>query len=203
MNRSPDEPIVHRAVVRLKVPTSPAWTAAVLHDFDSFLQDHAHCERKASGSAMNMLSHYPDRAELVAAMVDLAREELQHFSEVYRHMAARGLILGPDRKDPYVARLAQENRKGSDAYFLDRLLVAGIHESRGCERFGLVAAALPPGPLKDFYLAITRSEARHQGLFVELAHRYFDRPAVEARLDELLDAEARIVAALPPRAALH
>src|SRR5258706_9189362 len=86
--------------MRLRVQPSPAWTAAVLQDFDSFLQDHAHCERKASGSAMNMLSHYPDRTALVAAMVDLAREELQHFSEVYRHMAARGLILGPDRKDP-------------------------------------------------------------------------------------------------------
>ena len=189
--------------MRLKIQTSPAWTQAVLQDFDSFLQDHAHCERKASGSAMNMLSHYPDRTALVAAMVDLAREELQHFSEVYRHMAARGLILGPDRKDPYVARLAKEYRKGSDAYFLDRLLVAGILESRGCERFGLVAAALPPGPLKDFYLAITRSEARHQGLFVELALLYFDRAAVDARLDELLEAEARIVVDLPPRAALH
>ena len=189
--------------MRLKVQTSPAWTEAVLQDFDSFLQDHAHCERKASGSAMNMLSHYPDRAELVAAMVDLAREELQHFSEVYRHMAARGLILGPDRKDPYVHRLAREYRKGSEAYFLDRLLVAGILESRGCERFGLVAAALPAGALKDFYLAIARSEARHQGLFVELALLYFDRAAVETRLDELLDAEARIVADLPPRAALH
>jgi tRNA 2-(methylsulfanyl)-N6-isopentenyladenosine37 hydroxylase len=191
------------ASMRLKIQTSPNWTEAVLQDFNSFLQDHAHCERKASGSAMNMLSHYPDRAELVAAMVDLAREELQHFSEVYRHMAARALILGPDRKDPYVHRLAQEYRKGSEVYFLDRLLVAGILESRGCERFGLVAAALPPGALKDFYLAITRSEARHQGLFVELALLYFDRAAVETRLDELLDAEARIVADLPPRAALH
>ena len=150
-----------------------------------------------------MLSHYPDRAELVSAMVDLAREELQHFSEVYRHMAARGLILGPDGKDPYVHRLSQQYRKGSEAYFLDRLLVAGILESRGCERFGLVAAALPPGSLKDFYLEITRSEARHQGLFVQLALLYFDRAAVESRLDELLEAEALIVADLPPRAALH
>ena len=184
MNRSTDEPIGHRAVVRLKAPTSPLWTEAVLRDFDSFLQDHAHCERKASGSAMNMLSHYPDRAELVAAMVDLAREELQHFSEVYRHMAARGLILGPDRKDPYVQRLTQEFRKGSEAYFLDRLLVAGILESRGCERFGLVASALPPGELKDFYLAIARSEARHQGLFVDLALLYFDRPAVDTHRED-------------------
>ena len=189
--------------MRLRVATSPLWTEAVLRDFDAFLRDHANCERKASGSAMNMVSHYPDRRELVTEMIDLAREELEHFHGVYQQMASRGLELGPDLKDPYVRRLSQEYRKGSDAYFLDRLLVAGILEARGCERFGLVAEALPPGSLKDFYLDITLSEARHQGLFVRLALLYFDRPAVETRLDELLDAEARIVADLAPRAALH
>jgi tRNA-(ms[2]io[6]A)-hydroxylase len=189
--------------MQLKIPTVPAWTEAVLRDFDSFLTDHANCERKASGSAMNMVSHYPDRKELVSAMIGLAREELRHFSEVYRHMAQRGLILGADAKDPYIQRLSREYRKGSDAYFLDRLLVAGILEARGCERFGLIASALPAGPLKGFYRDITRSEARHQDLFVRLALLYFDQAPVEARLGELLEAEARIVADLPPRAALH
>lgn len=189
--------------MRLKVATSPLWTEAVLGDFDSFLQDHANCERKASGSAMNMVSHYPDRKELVSAMIGLAREELRHFSEVYRHMETRGLVLGADRKDPYIHRLSQEYRKGSDAYFLDRLLVSGILEARGCERFGLIASALPEGPLKDFYRDITRSEDRHQDLFVRLALLYFDQAPVEARLEELLEAESRIVADLPPRAALH
>ena len=185
------------------VPTSPAWTRAVLRDFDSFLQDHANCERKASGSAMNLASHYPDRPELVSAMIDLAREELEHFARVYEHMAARGILLAPDRKDPYVKRLSAEFRKGSAEYFLDRLLAAGILEARGCERFGLVAAALPAGPLKDLYRDIARSEVRHQGLYLDLARRYFEEPVIASRLDELLDAEARIVTDLPPRPALH
>src|SRR5512132_1460973 len=111
--------MIQSSSVRLKLPTSPAWTEAVLRDFGSFLQDHANCERKASGSAMNLVSHYPDRPELVAAMIELAREELDHFAQVYGHMAARGMVLGPDRKDPYVARLSQEFRKGSGEYFLD------------------------------------------------------------------------------------
>ncbi len=190
-------------IIRLKSETSASWTTAVLRDFDSFLQDHANCERKASGSAMNMVSHYPDRSELVGAMIELALEELSHFQRVYEHMAARGLTLGADRKDPYIRRLAQEYRKGSEPYFLDRLLVAGILEARGCERFGLIASALPAGPLKDFYREIARSEARHQDLYVRLALLYFDPAAVEARLEELLEAEGRIVADLPPRAALH
>ena len=187
----------------LRLPTASAWVEAVLADFDSFLRDHANCERKASGSALNLASHYPDRGELVGAMIDLAREELAHFAGVYGHMAARGLTLGPDRKDPYVARLCGEYRKGSEEYFLDRLLVAGILEARGCERFGIVAKALPEGGLKDFYAEIARSEVRHQDLYLRLARRYFAAPAVAERLEELLACEARIVAELPPRAALH
>lgn len=189
--------------LQLRLRTSPLWTEAVLQDFDAFLQDHANCERKASGSAMNLVSHYPDRPELVSAMIELAREELDHFAQVYAHMAARGVRLGPDRKDPYVQRLSGEFRKGSDEYFLDRLLAAGILEARGCERFGLVAAGLPPGALRDFYREIARSEVRHQGLYLELAKLYFEEPVIAPRLEELLEAEAKIVAELPPRAALH
>ncbi len=189
--------------MRLRVNTSQAWVETVLADFDAFLLDHAACERKASATAMNFVAHYPDRKELVAACIDLAREELEHFYEVYQRIAERGLILAADTKDPYVGRLSREYRKGSDAYFLDRLLVAGVVEARGCERFGLVAAALPAGPMKDFYQDIARSEARHQGLFVRLAHVYFAPTVVEARLDELLEVEARIVRELPLRPAVH
>lgn len=191
------------AAVRLKVPTSPGWIETVLSDFDSFLLDHAACERKASATAMSFVAHYPDRKELVAAMIELAQEELQHFGDVYRRVAQRGLRLSPDTKDPYVGQLLKELRDGSDLYFLDRLLIAGIVEARGCERFGLVAEALPAGPMKDFYRDIAVSEARHRGLFGRLARIYFDEETVNRRTEELLNAEARIVSALPLRAAVH
>jgi tRNA-(ms[2]io[6]A)-hydroxylase len=189
--------------VRLKVATSPAWVETVLADFDSFLLDHAACERKASSSAMALVAHYPDRRELVEQCIDLAREELHHFQQVYARIAERGLLLPPDTRDAYVGRLSQEFRKGSEAYFLDRLLTAGIVEARGCERFGLVAAALPPGPLKEFYRDIARSEARHQDLFVALARIYFADATVEARLDRLLEIEAKVIAEITLRAAVH
>lgn len=187
----------------LKSNTSPAWIEAVTADFDSFLLDHAACERKASATAMTLVAHYPDREELVRECIALAREELEHFERVWEKLTERGLVLGPDTRNPYLARLAAEYRKGSEAYFLDRLLVTGIVEARGCERFGLVAAALPPGPLKELYRDIARSEVRHHELFVALARRYFEPEAVAARLEELLEAEARVVEALPPRAAMY
>jgi len=187
----------------LKTATPPAWVKTVLSDFDAFLLDHAACERKASATALTFVSHYPDRKELVSAMIDLAREELEHFHQVYRRITERDLVLAADTKDPYVNRLVKEFRKGSDAYFLDRLLVAGIVEARGCERFGLLAEALSPGPMKDFYRDLTSSEARHRGLFLRLARIYFDTGSVERRLDELLDVEAAVVRELPLRPAVH
>ena len=45
--------------------TPAAWIEAVLADFDTFLRDHASAEKKASGMAINMISHYPDRTRLV------------------------------------------------------------------------------------------------------------------------------------------
>ncbi|MFL0804658.1 MAG: tRNA-(ms[2]io[6]A)-hydroxylase [Agarilytica sp.] len=187
----------------LRFATTDLWVETVLSDFDAFLIDHAAAEKKASGMAVSMLSHYPDRKELVEAMIDLSIEEMTHFREVVKIMTQRGLILGADKKDAYIAQLRNLTRKGSDVYFLDRLILGGIIEARGCERFGLVAKALPSGDLKKFYLAITESESRHENLFIELANIYFPTDIVNARVDELLDEEARICESLPIISALH
>jgi tRNA-(ms[2]io[6]A)-hydroxylase len=191
--------------VRLLVPSSPAWVAAVLADFDAFLLDHAACERKASASAMAFVAHYPDRPELVAGCIALAREELEHFQRVAEWVTRRGLVLAPDRKDPYMQALARIFRRGSEAYFLDRLLTAGVAEARGCERFGLVAAGLPEAEaeLKEFYRELARAEVRHQELYLDLARRNFDEGEVAARFDEILEHEASMLAELPIRAALY
>ena len=172
-------------------------------DFDSFLLDHAAAEKKASGMAISMLSHYPDRVELVAAMADLAVEELTHYREVVKWIHRRGLLTAADTKDPYVLAVREHIRQGREVYLLDRLLTASIIEARGAERFGLVANALQPGPLKNFYQSIARSEERHYTLFLDLAEKYLPEEMIRVRWDELLDAEAAIAAALPIRAALH
>lgn len=190
-------------MLRLRTKTPSAWTRVVLGDFDSFLVDHAACERKASATALKLVSHYSDRTTLVRALIPFAQEELEHYAQVMAIILDRGLDTRPDEKDPYVGALMKLVERGTEAYFLDRLLVLGIVEARGCERFGMVAEALEPGRLKDFYTDITRSEARHHGLFVRLAREYFPGEMVQQRLDELLDAEARIVGALPLRPTVH
>lgn len=174
-----------------------------MENFDPFLLDHAAAEKKASGMAISMLSHYPDKLQLVSAMADLAIEELTHYREVVKWIHSRGLITAADQKDEYVIRFRKSIRKESEEYLLDRLLTASIIEARGAERFALVADALEASPLKKFYQSIARSEERHYELFLELASIYVDDSIVEKRWDELLDIEAGIVAELPIRAALH
>ena len=181
----------------LKSPTPPAWTEAVLAQLDAFLIDHAANERKASSSALALVVHYPDRAELVERCIALSIEELQHFAQVQACLAQRGLVLGPDTRNVYLLSLRKEFRTGSEPYFMDRLLTAGIVEARGCERFSLVAAALPAGPLKDFYRDLARSEVKHQEMYVDLARLYFPADAVAARLEELLGVEATVMANMP------
>jgi tRNA 2-(methylsulfanyl)-N6-isopentenyladenosine37 hydroxylase len=189
--------------VRLRAATSPRWAEAACADLDAFLRDHAANERKASAAALALVSHYPDRPDLVARCIALAREELEHFARVVALMAARGVRLGADAKSAYLRGLAAEFRDGSGPYFLDRLLTSAIAEARGCERFGLLAAALPPGELRDFYRELARTEVRHHETYLDLARTYFPAGEVEDRLGELLALEARIVEKLPIRAALY
>lgn len=187
----------------LKYHTPIEWAHIAVADFDAFLQDHAAAEKKASGMAMSMLSHYPDRKNLVRAMTDLAIEELIHFKQVMKLIGARNGILGTDSKDPYIHAIRAVFRRGTDVFFLDRLLVAGVIEARGHERFSLIAEVLPEGKDKDFYVSIAKSEEKHKNLFIELALEYFDDAVVYQRLEEILLVEADICEKLPFRAALH
>ena len=187
----------------LRFATPKEWVSTVMADFDTFLQDHAAAEKKASSMAMSMISHYPDRIVLVEAMAELAVEELNHFREVVKWLHTRELQLTADNKDHYVIAMRKHMRNGTDVYLLDRLLIGGIIEARGCERFGMVAEALPAGDLQDFYRAITDSEEKHYQLFIHLAHQYFAADIVNERLDILLDAESIITADLIISAALH
>lgn len=184
------------------VPTPAGWIGVVLEDFDEFLKDHASCEKKASGMALNVASHYPDKPKLLNAMVDLAVEELTHYREVVRILLERGLQPGPDSKDPYVNALNQLVRKGSDKFMLDRLLIAAVVERRGAERFAIVAEHLEEPHLKSFYQAIAASERRHWTLFVDLADSYFGVHTGE-RLQQLALAEADVMLGLALKPALH
>jgi tRNA-(ms[2]io[6]A)-hydroxylase len=183
--------------------TSNSWVETVFKDFDEFLKDHASCEKKASGMAMSMASHYPDRPRLLTSMIDLAVEELSHYREVVRILTARNQQPGPDQKDAYVIQLNGLARKGKESFLLDRLLIAALVERRGAERFQLIANQLSDPELKIFYTSIAKSESRHWQQFVELSKEYFTLEEVEDRLNTLSIEENRVMKDQPLRPALH
>ncbi|MEM1032469.1 MAG: tRNA-(ms[2]io[6]A)-hydroxylase [Myxococcota bacterium] len=191
-------------MLRLRYETSPAWVEAVQGHMDAFLQDHAANERKVSHSAMTLAAQHPGREALVEAMIDVAREELDHFEQVFRLLQARGVPLAHDVPDPYMGRLFKAVKSSeADRYLLDRLILFGIVEARACERFLLVGKALTDEDLAAFYLDLARSEARHHALYITLARRYFDGAQVDERLDALLDLESEVLASIPIRPRLH
>ncbi len=187
----------------LRSTTPFVWTEKILENIPAFLIDHASCERKAMANCMSFVVKYPDRPELIEQMIRMAREELEHFYQVYRVMRKRNLQLGKDEKDPYVNLLLEKVSTSSDERLLDRLMVAGVIEARGCERFDLVSQAMPDPELKRFYKELSEAEARHHSQFLRLAKHEFGEKIVAERIDFWLDYEAKLADTLPYRHALH
>ena len=184
--------------MKLRHATPAAWVRVVEDDLDRFLQDHAANERKVSHSALSLATQHPERDELVALLIDVACEELDHFRQVYALLRARGVGLGQDGPDPYIGALRKHAKNADvDLYLRDRLIVFGIIEARGRERFQLLANHLSDPELRDFYAELARCEARHHATYLRLARSYFDADAVALRLDELLTVEAQVVAQQP------
>jgi tRNA 2-(methylsulfanyl)-N6-isopentenyladenosine37 hydroxylase len=190
--------------IDLRCPSPDGWLNAVMNDFDSFLNDHADCERKASAMALSMIAKYPDRHEMIPELIETAQEELEHFRQVYELMQSRGLRLKKSMaEDLYVKEMLTHLHSGMELRFLDRLLLGSILECRGAERFRLIYEALEPGSLKSFYHELWASEAKHGNLYVNLALLYFEEKLVYERLNRLADIEGKLIVTLPFRPALH
>ena len=155
--------------------------------------------------AMSFVAKYPDRLEIIPGLIETGIEELEHFQQVYQHMARRGIPLGREiAEDPYIRSLLALCHSDPLRRFLDRLLLASIIECRGAERFRLVCDGIENDPeLKEFYRQLWTSEAKHGNIFVQMALTYFPEDHVYRRLEELNQAEGKIVSNLEIRAALH
>jgi tRNA-(ms[2]io[6]A)-hydroxylase len=186
----------------LQLATDPAWIALALARFDEVLVDHAHCEKKAAAHALSLLAAFPEVAGLPRAMARLAREEAGHLAQVLALLEARGLVLGRDPGDPYAQALQKQVRAPRRERLLDQLLVSALIEERSRERLELLGRHLPDPELRSFYARLAEAEAGHGSLFIKLARKAAPDEAA-GRLAQLAREEARIVAGLPLRAAIH
>jgi len=187
----------------LAAPSAAAWLEQALAHPDTVLIDHAHCERKAAGAALQLMFRYPSDGDLAAVLSPLAREELEHFERVQRLLIRRQIPLRPLAAPPYGAGLARLVRRQEPQRLLDSLLVAGLIEARSHERMGLLACHSPDPEVAALYGDLLASEARHFGLYWVLAERRFPRPQLMERLEELALAEAALLTPLHPQPRMH
>jgi tRNA 2-(methylsulfanyl)-N6-isopentenyladenosine37 hydroxylase len=190
-------------MLSLKSSTAPWWLDTVEENLEEVLLDHAHCEKKAAGTAMNLIFAYVDRVELVRALSEIVNEELDHFRQVLDLIERRGMRFRRLTPSSYGRQLNDLVRKQEPERAVDRLLVAGLIEARSCERFALLKDRLRQPQLADFYAGLFESEARHHATYVRLAMLFAKPEAVSARLEELAAAEAEIIDRGDPLARMH
>lgn len=153
---------------------------------------------------MSLVAKYPNRTEIIPELIDIGVEELEHFQQVYKIMESRGIQLSHTiHEDPYIKALMKAQHDGLEERFLDRLLIASVVETRGAERFKLVADHMVDEELAKFYKMLWISEAKHGHVYVKMALNYFPEEKVYQRLTWWVDKEAEIISSLPFRAALH
>ena len=183
-----------RPMLSLQSTSSDRWLAQVDAHLEEILIDHAHCEKKAAGVAMNLLFSYVDHVDLARAMTEIVTEELAHFHLVLDLLQRRGIPLRKLCPSSYGQRLHELVRKQEPERAVDRLLVAGLIEARSCERFALLRDHVSDRELSEFYGGLFESEARHHSTYVRLAHDFAGEDAVRDRLHWLADQEAAIIA---------
>jgi len=182
----------------LKCLTPDDWLDYAVQNIDTLLIDHAHCEKKAASSALQLISRYVERAELLDTMSQLAREELLHFEQVLSLMRTHNIKFQHLTASKYAQNLRMHIRKPEPFHLCDFLIVGAIIEARSCERFyalaeHLSAADLYPD-LSRYYRYLLKSESRHFLDYLELAHLYSTEPLAE-RIEELLVIEAKYLQA--------
>ncbi len=189
----------------LKLPTDPRWVNIVEKNIEEILTDHAYCEQKAGTNAINLIVHFPECTELVDGMLELAKEELEHFQMVHKKIKERGFVLGRERRDEYVFELNNFIRKGYQRNFVlvDKLLFSALVEARSCERFKVLSENINDEDLRMFYRDLMISEANHYTLFIRLARLYANGIDVDKRWQEFLDYEGEIIRKYGNKETIH
>lgn len=176
----------------LQIKTPELWLDYAGSHLPLLLVDHAHCERKAAATAINFISKYPERKELVEVMSPLAREELLHFEKVIDLMAKRDILYGPLQPSEYATKMHKQitKRDGTER-LCDQLIIGAIIEARSCERFNAIIPYIEDKELAKFYGTLIKSESRHFENYLMLAKLYGG--AIEQRISYFLAMENKFI----------
>ena len=146
----------------------------------------------------------PEHPELITALLEIAKEELEHFQMVHEIIKKRGYTFGRERKDDYVGQLFKFIVQGTrENYIIDRLLFAAMIEARSCERFKVLTENIKDEELKAFYKELMISEANHYTAFIGFARKLGDPETVNKRWEEWLEYESIIIQSYGKKESIH
>ena len=183
-------------MLQLKSESTSQWLNQVDQHLDEILIDHAHCERKAATTAMNLINSYTENRDLCREMTQIVEEELEHFEMVLCLLDERGIKFRRLAAGPYGRKLNALVGNQEPERAVDRLLIASLIEARSCERFNLLSNHVRhrDPALADFYASLFESEARHHTTYVRLAEHFTSREDARVRLTQLSLEESMILA---------
>jgi tRNA 2-(methylsulfanyl)-N6-isopentenyladenosine37 hydroxylase len=186
---------------REKIPAE--WLPSVLANLPAVLVDHAHLERKAATTALN-LEKYRDLYHRVHELNAIAIEELQHFQLVLDLLKKRQIPFTQPYPSKWISGLMRSVRQGHREQVIDHLICCALIEGRSCEKFQVLAGELKAidADLAQFYGSLVESEGNHYATYLLMA-RDIDDAETDRRLDYYLDLDAKLIREPNPYPMLH
>lgn len=186
--------------------TTQAWVDAAIANVPMIIQDHANCEKKAAGTAMNLIFRYEFSYDLQRKLAQLIREEMLHYEQVLGIMNERGQEWKYLSAGRYAKGMLKHKRTYEPAAMVDVLIIGAFIEARSCERFAALAEVIDDERLAKYYRYLLKSESRHFEDYLALAQSLSDEnidervaffKEVEAELISSPDAELRFHSGTP------
>lgn len=172
--------------------TTPDWVAAAIADLPLIIQDHANCEKKAAGTAMNLLFRYEFSYDLQRKLAQLIREEMLHYEQVLGIMNERGQEWRYLSAGRYAKGMLKHKRTYEPAAMIDVLIIGAFIEARSCERFAALAEVIDDKRLAKYYRYLLKSESRHFEDYLALAQS-LSTEAIDERVAFFREVEAELI----------
>lgn len=203
------EELIQPVMTFLGCQTPKAWLDEATQQLPLLMQDHANCEKKAAGTAMNLMFRYSFFNDLQVKLAQLVREEMLHYEQVLGLMQKRGQEWQALSAGRYAGGLRKEVRTYEPEALIDILIIGAFVEARSCERF-YALAPLVDEELGKYYRYLLKSESRHfedylaLALDVALTAKMKDpEEDIQSRIDHIREVEKNLILSPDPVFRFH
>lgn len=182
--------------------TTQSWVDAAIANLPTIIQDHANCEKKAAGTAMNLMFRYEFSYDLQCKLAQLVREEMLHYEQVLGIMNDRGQDWQYLSAGRYAKGMLKHKRTYEPAAMIDVLIIGAFIEARSCERFAALAEVIDDERLAKYYRYLLKSESRHFEDYLALAQS-LSEDSIDERVAFFKEAESELIASTDTELRFH